>query len=195
MDNKLKIINYLGKHAEECFTMRELSILTKIPYATFYREINVMQNLVTIKKVGKAKTIFLNFQNSIVKHYLIISSDEEKKEFLAQQPLLRKISSELETKDIVLLFGSYAKGTAHERSDIDFMVINKKGSKSISFSPYEILYKKQINPIFLAKQEILQMLREKEENVGLQALKGHIVLNNPEQFWTLVLHGRIQRKV
>lgn len=195
MDNKLKIINYLGKHNRESFTMLELSKLIKIPYATFYRVINCMQDLLQVKSVGKAKTIALNTNNSAVKHYLIISSEEERKEFLAKQQVLRVIYSELKTTDTVLLFGSYAKGTYREHSDIDLMIINQKGQKSLSFSSYEFLFMKKIHPIFFAKQEFLQMLREKEENVGLQALKGHIVLNNPEQFWTYVLNGRIQRTV
>jgi hypothetical protein len=29
------------------------------------------------------------------------------------------------------------------------------------------------------------MIRDKEENVGKQVLKGHIILNNPEKFWEL----------
>ena len=33
------------------------------------------------------------------------------------------------------------------------------------------------------------MLKDKDENVGKQALKGHIILNNPEEFWGLVLNG------
>ena len=33
------------------------------------------------------------------------------------------------------------------------------------------------------------MLKEKEENVGKQVLKNHIILNNPEHFWEMVLNG------
>ena len=33
------------------------------------------------------------------------------------------------------------------------------------------------------------MLKAKEENVGKQALKYHVVLNNPEEFWGCVLNA------
>ena len=188
MDNKLKIINYLGKNIGKSFTMHELSSLIHIPYATFHRTISKMPDLIIKEKAGKATLIKLN-DIPIIKPYLAISSEEEKKEFLKKSPLISKISSEIETKDIVILFGSYAKKTENEKSDIDLMIINKDGSKSLSFSKYETLFKKKINPIFITEKEFKQMIKEKEENVGKQALSNHIILNNPERFWELALNG------
>ena len=188
MNNHHKIINFLGKNLYQSYTMHELSKLLKIPYATFYRTVQEMNGLLVVKVVGKSKTIQLNYDNPIIKAHLIISSAEERKEFLQNQPLIKKIESELKTKEIVVLFGSYAKKTQHEKSDIDLLVINKDGSKSISFSKYELLLKKKINPIFVTKKEFKLMLRDKEENVGKQALKSHIILNNPEEFWWCVLN-------
>lgn len=189
MDNKLKIINYLGKNLGKSFTMHELSKLTKVPYATFYRTIHKMKELVIIQNVGKSKTISLNVENPAIKSYLTISSDEEKKEFIKKQPIINKIASELYTKDTVLLFGSYAKGSERESSDIDLIIINDNGEKTISFSKYELLFKKKINPIFLTKAEFIDMLHDRSENVGKQALNGHIILQNPEYFWGCVLNG------
>lgn len=189
MDNKLKIINYIGKNLNHSFTMHEFSKLIKVPYATFYRTIQEMKDLVRIQIVGKSKSISLNTENPAIKSYLTISSDEEKKEFLKKQPIINKIASELDTKDIVLLFGSYAKGNERAYSDMDMLIINKNGKKTISFSKYELLFKKKINPIFVIKSEFTKMLKEKEENIGKQALKGHIILNNPEGFWGCVLNG------
>ena len=188
MDNKLKIINYMGKNLGQPFTMHEFSKLIKVPYATFYRTIQEMKDLVRIQTVGKSKSVSLNTENSAIKSYLTISSDEEKKEFIKKQPIIKKIALELNTKDIAVLFGSYAKGNEKSSSDIDILVINKDGKKTISFSKYELLFKKKINAIFITKSEFKQMLKEKEENVGKQALKGHVILNNPESFWECVLN-------
>jgi len=187
MDNGQKIINYLGKHLEERFTMHELSKLLTIPYASFYRTIQQMKDLLITETIGKSKVLKLNSQNSIVKAHLIISSDDEKKEFLEKHPILKKISKDLETKDIVILFGSYAKGKETEKSDIDLLIINKDGRKTISFSKHELLYQKKINPIFLTRKEFKNMLKDTEENVGKQALQNHIILTNPEEFWGEVL--------
>jgi len=187
MDNKLRIINYLGKNLGSSFTMHGLSKFIGIPYATFYRTVRGMGELLVIETIGKARTMRLNLQNSAIKSYLAISSEEEKVDYLTGQPLIKKICSEFNTQDIVVLFGSYAKGNPRENSDIDILVINKKGEKSISFSKYESIFKKRINPIFITHNEFRLMLKEKEENVGKQALKHHIILNSPEQFWGSVL--------
>lgn len=189
MDNKHKIINHLGKNQNKKYTMHELSRELIIPYASFYRSIDSMKDLLIIEEVGKSKVITLNKQNPIVKSHLIVSSDEERKDYLRKNPFIRKIYQELNTKDIVILFGSYAKKTQTEKSDIDLMIINKDGKKSISFSKYELLFKIKINPIFITKKEFKLMLKDKEENVGKQALYSHIILSNPEAFWEGVLNG------
>lgn len=185
MDNKLKIVNYLGKNMGTAYTMHELSRATNIPYATFHRTITTMKDLITAKEVGRSKTIMLNAENRVIKSYLAISSEEEKNEYLKTHPMLAKIISEIKTDDIVILFGSYAKKMQKETSDIDILIINKTGNKSISFSKYEILFKKHINSIFITKNEFIKMIKEKEENIGKQALKNHIILNNPEEFWKI----------
>lgn len=187
MDNKYKIVKYLGKHLERKFTMHELSKLVAIPYASFHRTIQQMKDILVMEEMGKAKTLQLNLRNHTIKAYLTIAAEEEKKEFIEKQPIIQKIARELDTKNIVVLFGSYAKGKATEKSDIDLLIINKDGKKDISFARYELLFKKKINPIFITKNEFRRMLKEKEENVGKQALKNHIILNNPEEFWECVL--------
>ena len=189
MDNKQKIINFLGKNFGTLYTLHELSKVLKIPYATFYRTVHKMNNLLIITVIGKSKTIQLSLNNPIARAHLTVSSDEEKKEFLQNQPIIKKIEKELGTKEIVVLFGSYAKRIQHEKSDVDLLIINKEGNKSISFSKYELLFKKRINPIFVTKKEFELMLKDKEENIGRQVLKNHIILNNPEEFWGCVLHA------
>ena len=195
MDNKLKIVNYLGKNVGQCFTMHGLSKLINIPYASFYRTVQNMGDILEVLVVGKSKTICLKTTNPVVKAHLTFSSDEEKKEYLQKQPIIKKIAAELSINDklsindIVVLFGSYAKGKETEKSDIDLLIINKDGKKSLSFSKYEVLFKKKINPIFVTVKEFKQMLQDKEENVGKQVLKTHIILNNPESFWRLVFNG------
>ncbi|MBI2131023.1 nucleotidyltransferase domain-containing protein [Candidatus Woesearchaeota archaeon] len=189
MDNTSKIISFLGKNIGNAFTMHELSNLLRIPYATFHRTISRMDNTISIAEVGKSKTIKLNPKHPIARARLAVASDEEKIDYLEKEPILRKIAIELSTRDIVVLFGSYAKGTHTPKSDIDLLIINKDGKKSLSFSKYELLFKKKINPIFVTKREFENMLKEKDENVGKQALKSHIVLNNPESFWGCVLNA------
>ncbi len=187
MNNILKILNYLGKNPEKEFTMHELSKILKIPYATFYRKILNIQDMLIIKVVGNSKVIRLDRENKIIQSYLTISSEEEKKEFLKNRPLIRIIGDELDTDDVVLIFGSYALGKESEKSDMDIMIINKSGKRTISFSKYETIHDIEINPLFFKEKEFKTMIKETNENVGKQVLKNHIVLNNPKRFWEVVL--------
>jgi len=189
MDNKLKIINHLGREFDKEFTMHGLANILSIPYASFYRTVGDMKDQLKITKIGKSKVLRLNLNNPVIQSYLAISSEEEKNNFLIGQPIIKAIQKELDTEDIVLLFGSYAKGKERQKSDIDLIIINKAGRRSISFSKLELVFRKKINPIFFKRKEFRSMLKEKSENVGKQAIRSHIVLNNPEGFWKLVLNA------
>ena|SRR3989344_2854372 len=187
MDNKLKIIGYLGKNIGRSYTMHELSQILRIPYASFYRTTHNLQDIIIRTRKGQAYLIELNSINPIIKSYLTIASDEEKKEFLNSHQLLGKLRQEFSHKEVVVLFGSYAKGKETEDSDIDLLIINSKGRKTASFSKFETLFKKRVNPLFITPTEFRRMLKDKEENVGKQVLKNHVILNNQEKFWELVL--------
>lgn len=181
MDNKLRIINYLGKHSDESFTMHQLSSLLKIPYASFHRHIKQLSFLLSVKAIGNAKVISLS-DNPIIPSYLAISSFEEKNNYLKHNKLISLLSKELSTESIVLLFGSYANHSESDKSDIDLLII---GEKTTHFSSFELLHRKKVNPIQLKESEFKEMLRKPGENVGKQAKKNHIILNNPSGFWEL----------
>ena len=191
MINYIKIVLFLGKKMNTGFTMHELSKLVGIPYASFYRYIQHLTKLgsIIVREVGKAKVVSLNLEHPVLKAELTQASFEEMLVYTQKNKMIKKIQQEFETKDIVLLFGSYAKGTQTKRSDIDLLIINKDGKKTIFFSKYETLYNVKINPLFVKKSEFKNMLRSKEENVGKQALKNHIILNNPDKFWECVLNA------
>ena len=167
--------------------MHELSKLVSIPYATFYRDINKMPDLISKEKKGNNILVKLKSSNKSLLPYLSVSSEAEKKEYLEKYPIIKKIDNEINTEDIVVLFGSYAKEKQTSKSDIDILIINKKGDKTIYFSKHELLYKKKINPIFIMNSEFKEMLKDKDENIGKQALKNHIILNNSYKFWECVL--------
>ena len=139
-------------------------------------------------KVGKATAVQIDTANPIVVHYLIIASEQKARQFEEKNPMFKKIRNELAKKDYaVVLFGSYAQGKQTKRSDIDLLIINKKGNREPSFSKYETLFGININPIYITNTEFSKMLQEKDENVGKQALKENVILSNPELFWNLVI--------
>lgn len=186
MDNRNKLITFLGKNQDRALSLLDMSKATKIPYSSLHRLYNKNKQIFEENKIGKSVVIKLR-KNEAVKNYLIVASYEETQEFLKTNKILNEVSNELPKGSYCLaLFGSYAEGKQTKKSDIDLLIINKNGSKNINFSKYEILFKVEINPIFISFKEFRQMLKDKEENVGKQTLHKHIILHNQELFWNEV---------
>ncbi len=191
MDNKNSLLVFLAKNMEKSLSLNQISKFSGIPYATLYRLHDENKSLLDKKIIGKSIVISLK-KTEIVKNYLIVASYEETSEFLAKNPLFKKISEDLPKGDYsLILFGSYAEGKQTKSSDIDLLIINKNGSKIINFSKYETLFKIDINPILVSLIEFETMLKDKEENVGKQVLKKHIILYNQELFWNEVFKNGI----
>lgn len=191
MNNKQKILLFLAKKGET-FTLLELSKSTNIPYTSLHRTVANMENTTEIETKGKSKLIKIKW-NEITKAHLTIASYEEKKEFTKKQHIIKRIEDK--SKDITLIFGSYAKGTQTKNSDIDVMIINKNGNKTTDFSDLEILFNVKINPMFFKEKEFIEMLKDKEENVGKQALKNHVLLSGFSDFWRIIENGLHKRKL
>lgn len=180
MNNSGRIIHYLATKPA-LYTLHELSKLTAIPYATFYRTVNKLHSVLNLTKKGSSTLLTLRW-NELSRAHLVLFSAEQKNT-LENSPLLQQIENR--SKDIVLIFGSYAKNTHTDKSDLDLMVINENGDTTIEFRDLELLYKKEINPLFFSKEEFIAMLQDKEENVAKQARKHHILLSGFEDFWKL----------
>ncbi|MBD3318505.1 hypothetical protein GF342_01200 [Candidatus Woesearchaeota archaeon] len=191
MINILKICLFLAKNHDNDYTMHQLSDILGVPYASFYRYVQQLhkQKILNLTKIGQSKIVKLNFSYPVVKAHLVHAAFDEMREFNNQNIQIKKITEELNTKDSVILFGSYAKGTATKRSDIDLLILNNTGKRTVSFSKYETLFKCKINPIFMTYKEFRLMLKAADENLGKQVVKHHIVLNNHDAFWECVLNG------
>ena len=111
MDNWLKIINVLGKNVGESFTIRGLSIKSKVSYATTYRLIKRFKKYSThlIKTVGRAETIKINPVSENIVSFLTISSQNELLNYLENKDLKKPVKQALEIyfMKMVLLRMSY----------------------------------------------------------------------------------------
>ena len=90
----------------------------------------------------------------------------------------------------MLLFGSYAKGTFHEKSDIDMIIlIEKKYHDAVKreISSLQSIYAKKINAFVMAKNDYESMLAGKEEvNIGKESLKNHVLLYSAEIYYQII---------
>ena len=187
MDNLLKLIQTLGKNLNNQIPIRQLSKESKIPYTTTHRLIKNNEDIFIIDKKGNIKLVSLNLKDNITKNYLILSERKESESFSNKNSEFKVLKKELPKGDYSLvLFGSRAEGKQREQSDIDLCIINKDGKKTIKFSKFELLFKLEINPIYLKDNEFKQMLKEEEQNLAKEIIKKHVILYGEEYFWNLI---------
>ena len=193
MDNLLKLVYALGQNLRDEIPIRQLSQEANVPYTTAYRLIKNNENLFLINKKGNIKLCSLNIKDNITKNYLILAERKQAESFMEKQPMFKILKKDLPRGDYCLiLFGSRANETNREKSDVDLCIVNKDGKKNISFSKFELLYKLEVNPLFMLKMEFKSLLKEKEHNLGDEIIKKHIILYGEEYFWNLVLKNKNQ---
>ena len=126
----------------------------------------------------------MNFEDSITKNYLILSERRDAERSIGKNPAFKILKNELPAGDYsVILFGSRAEGTQRDKSDVDICVINKDGRKNVKFLNFELLFKHDVNPVYLSLREFRGMLNEKEHNLAHEIIKKHIILYGEEYFW------------
>jgi len=196
MNNIERAFKYFGVNINKSKTIRQISLETKIPYMTLNRIIKKLkkQDLIITKKVGKSIVCSLNKDNDITKQHLIIASESLKNYFLERKPLIKKIHKIIEenkSKEFsAMLFGSYAEEREQKHSDVDlaFIYQSKRTIKNIQYElkTIEKIYDIEINLMIFSEKQFKEMLKAKEENVGKQILKNHIIMYNSVFFWNLV---------
>jgi|SRR3989344_3468541 len=200
----LKIIELMRKNIALGRTISEISRLLKIGYVPTYNHINEMEKegIINVLKIGNAKQCKLNLENTKTKHLLqeldikkteeLYNKNQKFKAILESliSKLTKKYPSELLS---IVLFGSYAKGTANKQSDIDLMFIindlkDKNLRETIERECASIRYSHniKISPLMTNIEEFKKMLKEKELNVGKEVREYGISLYGHEIFWRII---------
>ena len=169
------------------FHVRKIAKLIKKNHVTLLPHLKTLEKdkILIAKTIGKNKMYSLNFENIITKNYLAISETVETTRFLEGVFLIKKITKEvfnLNLSGTIILFGSYAKKTFKDDSDIDVFYLGQISDKEVGeIKKIGKIYGKTIN----VKKSTLNNFEiglRKKDHLILEIIKNHIVLQNPEQF-------------
>lgn len=200
----LKIVGLLRMEMDRGSTILNLSKKLKIGYRPAYNHVSglEMDGVITVKTVGRAKQCLLNLSNTKCR-YSLQELDLVRKELLYKnypklniviESLIEKITTKF-VADIhsIVLFGSYAKGSATNKSDVDLLFIvsdlkNKSVRKAIERECASFQYSHNIlvSPLITDVVEFRKMLRAKEMNIGKEAKEHGISVFGSEQFWRFI---------
>lgn len=201
-----EVLASLSKYLSGSFSINQIARTLGRPYGTVWNEIKQLEADGYIKTEVKGKGVFcsLNLENSSLPSRLAVISQQERHGFSKKEPILSKDLSELtgalekrliEHLYVVALFSSHARGKAQPKSDVDLLVIVSRKEETVEQTLHEecngleLRYGKEVSPVILTPGMFINMLKDKEENIGKQALSGHIIFLGPENFWRFVLEG------
>lgn len=172
----------------KAFSQEKSNSIIQKAIATFLAE-----RLVKKRKIGNILLYSASLGNSTVFAYFDILLKER------LPPLVRDditiIKEEISGIDFVsiVIFGSYAEGKQTEKSDLDLALfvnsVEDKRNCELSLKSAEL---KAITPLdahVIPKEEMLQMLKDKQENLGKQIARKHLALHNPMIFYAILAEG------
>ena len=203
-DYKDKILAYLSRSLGRKITINSIKEDLGLSYGSLHYASQKLwkEKIISIEEVGNYKLLSLNFKNMMTIAELARISVKIAQEITNQNKKLKKLNELVinlrKHQEIlsIVLFGSHAKLMAHEKSDIDILVIlGVKYQKNralideikrdiVSFGTKEFL---DIQSFIVDYTIFKNMLEGKEEiNVGKEALKDGIVLDGFENYWKMV---------
>ncbi|MEK6942763.1 MAG: nucleotidyltransferase domain-containing protein [Nanoarchaeota archaeon] len=151
------------------------------------------EDLVKKKHVGNIILYSVNLVNSTVFAYFDVLVKEKISNLVrASIKIIREELLNIEFVSIVV-FGSYAEGKQKEKSDLDIAIfVNSVEDKKKCESAMKSAELKSILPLdihIITKLDMLQMLKDKHENLGKQIAYKHLAIQNPMIFYSIIQEG------
>jgi len=205
MNHIAEIIRVFYCEPTRVYTINEISKVLSKPYGTTYNYVQSMIKNKILKSAikGKSTLCSLNIESQRAIELLSTLSGSDKEAFTKKQSMLSNALDELATRVkeksnhnifTLVLFGSTAKGTARKTSDIDLFFLSPSKEKYDEIIENEcnalrMSYGREVNPIIAEPKMYINMLREKQENVGKQVLRDKVIFFGANKFWELTMEG------
>jgi len=166
-----KIIQFFFNEPYESIHLRELSRKTKTSIYSTKKIIDYLlnQEILSEKRQGNQRIVKPNMENIFFKQLKITFSIKK----IQESDLLDHLKKKIPAISSVILYGSTAKGTDNQKSDIDLLVIGQK--TRLDISQYEKKLDKQIN-IIVMKWSEWRIHAEKDKAFYREIIKDGIAL-------------------
>ncbi|MGM5484413.1 MAG: nucleotidyltransferase domain-containing protein [Nanobdellota archaeon] len=175
------------ENREKKFTINQLSKALGINYRIAHTQIKELEKerIIQTEKAGNSLLCSLtdNFNEKIY-----LAEYERRKRLLKDKTMKQIYQRYRQAKQtfILLLFGSYAKGTQNKHSDIDLLAITGNGKELEEITR---LIPKNIHLTTVSHEEFQDMKNSRELTFGTQAMKKNIILIGIEEYYRLMNNG------
>src|SRR3989344_232766 len=185
---KEKIIKYLIENKEPVSIMQTSGAIA-VDYKNTYNIVNKLQaNGVIFKEtMGNTNPIKLNISPN---QEIYNVENKRAEEFFFNNPKLKLIKKDIEEIGypfmIVLVFGSYAKGTKTENSDIDICIISDNDDKIKKLINKLNLLSLKLETHQFTANEFISMIDKMQNNHGHEIVKSNIIIYGAENYYNLI---------
>ncbi len=186
--SNISIIEFFRKNLFASMSIRALSLKLKKSYTLTYHAVQELskKKVLNIKTVGKSKICEISFSPEAIS---LLAFLEEQEALASIIPPLQKIMNFKEfSDDVIVVIGSYAKGTQTGKSDIDLVIITKDDAfkKQKLIENLTAIMLPRIHAIVITPQDFISMLLDKKATFGKEVFKHHLVYSNAGKYYTLV---------
>lgn len=152
------------------------------------------EGIISEKKVGKSGLLTINLNNELALIYIALCNETRANEEVEEA--IRRIREEIDEESVfysIAIFGSYAIGEQKKTSDLDLAIFidgadNKKKIEALVNSA-KLKTTIKIDAHVIPKEEMIEMLTNKEENLGKQIARKHMAMHNHRIFYELLKEG------
>jgi len=189
-NEKTEILKLLIGNREESFSIRKISLLRKINYKSAYISLKALEKdgIVDLKRIGN--TIVCKFNDKF--NDLVFRAEYLRREDLFKNKnflIIHNRLAELKFPFILLMFGSYAKGTQTKHSDIDLLlIINKENFGAVKNQISILPLNTHLTNV--SYESFIRMATSKEFSVVSEALKKNIILIGIEEYYRLLKNAK-----
>jgi len=187
LSQKEKLLKYLIENKNPQSIMTASGAIV-VDYKNTYNIVNELQPEIILKeKIGNTSLISLK----LTPNQEIYSIESKRtREFLSKNPRLKLIKQDVENINypffIVLIFGSYVKGTENKVSDIDICIISDNHEKTRELIGQINLLTLKIEIQEFTTKEFISMIEKKQQNLGHEIVKNNIILYGVENYYNLI---------
>lgn len=189
-----EVLNFLIKNINEEYSIKEISEKIKRPYVKIHKSIKRLSNKKIIREIVKGKSHYCSIYYKENIDIVCFINSQRTKEILEKNKKIKlivlDIFNSIKFSDYTLIiFGSYAKGTADKHSDLDVAIItsaeNKEEAERVMNS-IKKLSSIEIHSLEITYKNFIEMLKSKDGNVGKEIVKDHIILKGCEYFYECI---------
>jgi len=137
---------------------------------------------------GKNKLYYLTNENlELLTQYLCAVEHLRTKAFYEKNTKIKLIIEKINPfiTGIALIFGSYAKDTQKETSDLDILIIGRHNKKKIH----------QISKTYNLEINIKEQTKFEINSLTKEVIKNHIIIKNTEEYIRTILSSHYQDKI